>query len=164
MSTVWGVDLGVRSLFVARIDDGRLSLQSHSSLRIHRQSRSAELRTLHRWLSELTALEPGPVYVEEPPLAGARNLQTFLHLAQVSGVVASATPATLVPVSVWKRGTVGNGAAGKELVADWLRASFPDYYRQCDGNQNYVDAVCIALYGHMDQGGPDHDPRLLRSA
>lgn len=150
MTSVWGLDLGVRSLYVAHIDDGRLSLYSHNSLRIHKQPRYVELAVLREWLGSFSPA--GSWFVEEPPLAGSRNLQTFLHLAQVSGVVASCTPATLVPVSAWKKGTVGNGAAGKELVAHWLRARFPDYYRQCDGDQNLIDATCIALYGSVAEG------------
>lgn len=158
----WGVDLGVRSLYVARLEDGDLSLYSHNSLLIHKQPRFVELTMLHTWLA---AFPPeGAWYAEEPPLAGPRNLQTFLHLSQVSGVVACSVPATLVPVGSWKKGTVGNGAAGKGLVADWLRARFPRFHDQCGGDQNFIDATCIALWGSVDQGGPGLHRRPLRRA
>jgi hypothetical protein len=162
MTIVWGIDLGVRSLYVARLVDGDLSLHSHNSLRIHEQDRFVELSILRQWLGLFPPA--GSWYVEEPPLAGARNLQTFLHLAQVSGVVACCTPAVLVPVSSWKKGTVGNGAAGKELVAKWLRARFPRFYDQCDGDQNYIDATCIALWGSVEASGSGVLPRPLRRA
>jgi Holliday junction resolvasome RuvABC endonuclease subunit len=144
----WGVDLGVRSLYVARIDDSGLTLYSHDSLKIHKQDRSAELQALSHWIQPLYLMGGlGLVYAEEPPLAGARNLQTFLHLSQVSGVVACSVPTTLVPVSSWKKGTVGDGAASKDLVAGWLLRRHPAYSEACRGDQNLVDATCIALYG-----------------
>ena len=150
--TVWGIDLGVRSLYVARIDSGKLDLFCHNNLRIHKQPRYVELSMLRAWLDQFPPT--GTWWAEEPPLAGSRNLQTFLHLAQVSGVVCCAVPATPVPVASWKLGTVGNGAASKELVARWLYRCHPDYHRQCGGDQNLVDATCIALYGQaVDTGG-----------
>lgn len=151
MSAVWGIDLGVRSLYVARIEDGALDLYSHG-LKIHKQSRGEELSELSYWLTH--TLGEGQVWIEEPPLAGPRNLQTFLHLSQTSGVVgAVAGPnARYIQVSSWKHGTVGNGSASKELVANWLRRSFPQWHKACEGDQNYIDATCIALYGLTQKG------------
>lgn len=143
--TTWGIDLGVRSLYIARIDDSGLALYSHNSLRIHKQERFVELAVLRQWLGTFTP--EGRWLVEEPPLAGARNLQTFLHLSQVSGVVACCTPSTLVPVSSWKKGTVGNGSASKERVSGWLRTTHPTFFAACKEDQNFIDATCIALYG-----------------
>jgi Holliday junction resolvasome RuvABC endonuclease subunit len=149
----WGVDLGVRSLYVARIDGDELELFAHNSLRIHEQDRYVELSVLRAWLGMFSPA--GTWYTEEPPLAGARNLQTFLHLSQTSGVVACCVPTALVPVSSWKKGTVGNGSASKDLVARWLSRRHPAFFEACAGDQNLVDATCIALYGKsLDQGGP----------
>jgi hypothetical protein len=150
--TTWGVDLGVRSLYVARLDDGDLSLHSHNSLKIHQQPRYVELSMLRAWLG--TFSPTGSWFCEEPPLAGSRNLQTFLHLSQTSGVVACSVPAVLVPVSSWKLVTIGNGNASKELIAGWLAARHPAYFEACAGDQNLIDATCIALYGQaMVTGG-----------
>jgi Holliday junction resolvasome RuvABC endonuclease subunit len=143
--TVWGIDLGVRSLYVARIDDDGIQLFSHKSLVIHEQERYVELSILRQWLQQFSPT--GRWFAEEPPLAGARNLQTFLHLGQVSGVVGASTPAFNVPVSSWKKGTVGNGSASKDLVSRWLHRRYPAYFKACAGDQNLVDATCIALYG-----------------
>jgi Holliday junction resolvasome RuvABC endonuclease subunit len=143
--TTWGVDLGVRSLYVARFDGEDLSLFSHNSLKIHKQSRSKELKTLFLWITDL--IGTGQVWIEEPPLAGPKNIRTFLHLSQVSAVAGLVENSEYVEVSSWKRGTVGNGSASKELVARWLRAGFPRYFEQCGGDQNFIDATCIALYG-----------------
>jgi hypothetical protein len=143
--TVWGFDLGVRSLYAARIEGGSLDLFS-CKLVIHKQDRWEELYALAQWIKGLGI--DGPSFIEEPPLAGSRNLQTFLHLAQVSGVVsAAARPSTLVPVSSWKLGTIGRGNATKDQVADWLRARHASWYALCGGDQNSIDATCIGLYG-----------------
>ena len=148
--TIWGVDLGVRSAYAAGLDGDDLTLACLIQ-RPNKTSRSHELRLLHEWA--ITTFAPGDaVYIEEPPLAGSRNLRVFLHLGQVSGVLASACEATLVPVSSWKKGTVGNGAASKEHVAAWLRRHHPNHHVRCGGDQNSIDATCIALYGCLDQG------------
>lgn len=104
MST-WGIDLGIRSLYVARLDGAVLTLHSRA-LKIHRSPRPVELAELLAWLRD--TLEPGLVAIEEPPLAGSRNVRTFLGLAQTSGVAAAAAGpgAILVEVSSWKKGTV----------------------------------------------------------
>jgi Holliday junction resolvasome RuvABC endonuclease subunit len=145
MTSVWGIDLGVRSLYVAHITGKSIELFSHHSLRIHQQPRYVELSMLRAWLGQFSPT--GSWYCEEPPLAGARNLQTFLHLSQTSGVVACSVPACLVPVSSWKLGTVGHGNASKDDVARWLRATHPTLFEACAGDQNLIDATCIALYG-----------------
>jgi Holliday junction resolvasome RuvABC endonuclease subunit len=143
--TTWGVDLGVRSLYVARIEGAEIDLYSHNTLKIHKQERYVELSILREWLGGLGL--SGSWFAEEPPLAGSRNLQTFLHLSQVSGVVACSVPATLVPVSSWKKGTIGNGSASKERVSGWLRTTHPAFFAACEEDQNLIDATCIALYG-----------------
>ena len=150
--TVWGFDLGVRSFYAARLDGGDLSLYVFNTLRLRRHERWEELAILSDTVHDLNI--DGHAYIEEPPLAGSRNLQTFLHLAQVSGVVsAAARPSILVPVSSWKLGTIGRGNATKEQVADWLRARHADWHAKCAGDQNCIDATCIAIYG-LDQGRP----------
>jgi len=147
----WGFDLGVRSVYAARIEGGNLSLHCLNTIRIHTHERWEELYAIACWVRDL--YPDGPAYIEEPPLAGSRNLQVFLHLAQVSGVVsAAARPSTLVPVSSWKLGTVGRGNATKDLVADWLRARHSGWHAQCGGDQNLIDATCLALYGHVIMG------------
>lgn len=147
--TTWGIDIGVRSLYVARIEGGKLDLFSHKSLKIHQQQRYVELSMLRAWLGQFPPA--GTWWAEEPPLAGSRNLQTFLHLSQVSGVVACSVPATLVPVAEWKKGTIGNGGASKERVSGWLSATHPAFFAACEEDQNLIDATCIALYGQSKQ-------------
>lgn len=141
----WGVDIGVRSAYAVSGD-------SHAVIQLkpRKHSRSEELRLLHSWAMETFAV--GDIaYIEEPPLAGRRNLRVFLQLAQASGAVGSACDAEFVPVSSWKKGTVGNGAANKDQVADWLRHAHPRRHARCGGDQNLIDATCIWLHASMDQ-------------
>ncbi len=54
-----------------------------------------------------------------------------------------------VNVMAWKKDIVGKGNASKDEVAAWLEVHHPDYYEQCHGDQNLVDATCVALYGRL---------------
>lgn len=90
------------------------------------------------------------VWVEAPIVAGARNLQTSLRIAQVTGVVHSVMDNSHeVAVSSWKKSVVGDGRAGKDEVRGWLKESHPDLYRLTHHSQDLIDATCIALYGEV---------------
>lgn len=173
VSTVWGVDLGVRGFHAAGLSSrGRLELFSHLGVvrgKVREQDatqRGAELVSLSTSMAGLIA--PGDyVFIEEPPLAGARNLRVFLKLAQASAAVAAgageADAIHFVPVDTWKKGVVGRGGTSKELVAAWLERTYPRYAAQCAGNHNFVDAVALALYGRDclrgDRSGSLGQPR-----
>ena len=48
------------------------------------------------------------LYIEEPVLAGARNIRTTIAIAETVGMLLSlGFPATLVPVSTWKKSVLG---------------------------------------------------------
>lgn len=138
----WGVDLGTRSAYAAGLAGDQLVLD-RLVLKPKQHSRSDELRLLHEWAQQLRGHH---ILVEEPPLAGARNVRTFLGLAQSNGVLLAGTGGRAVPVDVWKKGTVGRGGVSKDVVSRWLATAHPSYHRACDGDQNFIDAVCIALY------------------
>lgn len=154
--TFWGVDLGVRSFHAAGLHPSYLELFAYEhplTGLVRDQGIWDRVRELYAVGTSITPLiMPGDqVGLEEPPLAGAKNIRTFLGLSQVSGVVGVGAKhgggeVTFVPVDSWKKGTVGRGGADKELVAAWLKRTYPGYHDQCAGNQNFVDAVCIALY------------------
>lgn len=154
--TIWGVDLGVRSFHAAGLSPlGHLELFSYLCVtpkKVREQGsleRSGELSSLGTSLTALMA--PGDeVYIEEPPAAGAKNLRTFLKLAQVSGVLAFAArnggaSAAFVPVDTWKKDVIGRGGVSKDGVAEWLQLTYPRYRTQCGTDQNFIDATCIAL-------------------
>ncbi len=145
---IFGIDLGVREFYAVGLHEGGgepLFINCHIP---RGKSRYLELRAMAMHLNELVT-EDDVVMVEEPPMAGPMNKRTFGQLSMSAGAILSATSAQsyLVPVSTWKKATVGNGAAKKDDVAEWLRARFPDLHAGASGDQNYVDAACIALYG-----------------
>jgi len=160
---IWGIDLGVRSFYAAGLEHGELTLISRVILApksVRAQSaadRASELTDLYQALHDIITLGD-TVVVEEPPMAGARNVRTFLKLGQVCGVVIAAASAKgadvhLVPVDTWKKEIVGKGGAPKEIVASALSVLSSRYSAQCEGNQNSVDATCIALFGRTLTGG-----------
>ena len=143
---IWGIDLGVRSLYVAGIDRpfGHLFLLSSFSKRGDRYQEIWEaLKSTKDFHYSDT------VYIEEPPMAGSRNVRTFLQLGEMAGAVMARCPCPvyLVPVDSWKKSTVGKGGVNKETVALWLKTTHEDYASQCGGDQNLIDATCIALHG-----------------
>lgn len=140
------MDLGIRSVHAAHLAGDTLQLYSFVLKR--GLSRALELQRIGEWARRTIGDAP-EVYIEEPPLAGSRNVRTALQLAMTAGVIASQCPsATFVPVASWKKKVVGKGNVDKSGVSEWLNLSHPDYFVQCAGDQNHVDATCIALYGH----------------
>lgn len=142
---IWGIDLGVRSVYLAGLDgDELVHLVALSTEK--RVVRSLELDSLGKQAQEYIDPEDD-VFVEEPPLAGPKNLRTFGALHQVFGTMLSHVGGREAVVPTWKLEVVGRGNADKASVAEWLRSAHPSYSAQCGGDQNLVDAVCIALYG-----------------
>lgn len=90
------------------------------------------------------------VFVEEPPLAGPKNIRTLIGLSQTHGAVIASSPGYCysVPVATWKKDVVGNGKADKTFVAEWLERNHPSIYARC-ANQDQIDAACIHMYGKL---------------
>lgn len=141
---VWGVDLNSSKIAAVTLDRFE-TIELHRSL-----PRAAILDGLHYGMK--TLLSPGDVvYVESPVLAGVRNIQSTIKVAAAYGAVLAAinaahATAIETPVSLWKVATVGRGNASKLDVSDWLYAQHPDHHRECDGDQDLIDATCIALF------------------
>lgn len=143
MATV-GIDLGVRSAHVAVID-GALIL---GKVEVPKSTRWKELRELGIAVAKL--IEPSDmVFIEEPPIAGSRNIRTGLQLAQTCGALLASieSPCYLVAVGQWKKDVVGKGNVTKDEVSDYLAGFYSRYFAQCKGDQNFIDATCIAMYG-----------------
>lgn len=109
-------------------------------------------KELRSWYAQML---PDVMYIEEPVVAGARNIRSSLLIAQIAGVVLSVTEGMdrvyFVPVSSWKRATHGSGAADKASVASWLSIYHPDVSHWCT-DQDLVDAACVAFYGlHIER-------------
>lgn len=155
--TTVGVDLDSRSLAISVVNPS-----SYAATRMTRiiapdsiHERSAILRFLLVELEHHYDWFEDPTYIEAPVLAGARNVQSTIKIAEVYGLalchVGLWTSVIEVPIASWKKETVGNGNASKEAVDDWLKANHFELWLQCGHDQNLVDATCIALYGAHHQ-------------
>lgn len=126
------------------------------TINVEKSSRWVELQALARLFAEKIQVFD-LVFIEEPPFVN--NKRTFLALGQTSGALLAASPGRsyLVPVDAWKKATVGRGGAPKDLVATWLALQHPELHELCAGDQNLVDATCIALYGKslIEEAGED---------
>ena len=150
----YGFDLGVRSAYMCEIqfdEDGTLFRLDKLELKPPKKGqerRDLELFAIKEFVS-YNMKKNSVVYVEEPLVAGVRNLRTSLKIAQVSGVVMSSVPdfAKFVPVSSWKKQIVNKGNATKEEISDFLKKQHEEMWARCDGDQNLIDATCVALYG-----------------
>jgi Holliday junction resolvasome RuvABC endonuclease subunit len=119
---------------------------------VARVERHEVARRIRVFLERVEHLLDGPIWIEAPVLAGVRNVQSTIKVAQTTGIVHAVLAQTHeVAVSSWKKRTVGQGNASKPQVRDWLDEAHPDIARMCRGNQDLYDAACIALYGRAVQ-------------
>jgi hypothetical protein len=143
---VWGVDLGVRVVHLAKIsgEDGSLSVQSFRS---DKDVRWREILKLQMGLQGLFVRQD-VVFIEEPPMV--RSLRVHGEMHQLVGLViaeALLAHSFLVNVKTWKKELIGNGNAPKPFVAQWLKDHHPGYSAICAEDQDLIDATCVALHG-----------------
>lgn len=138
MTKVVGIDLGVRSIHVS-------TQECAVSITVDKSERSGELRKLFTKYMEMFDTYDTVAFIEEPLVAGPRNIRTALQMAQLAGALMSVMPSYLVPVATWKKEVVGKGNATKDDVADYLRP-LPEF-AYTDGSQDLIDATCIRMYG-----------------
>lgn len=92
------------------------------------------------------------VFIERP-IVGPSKHATIVQ-AQVQGMVLGlanylSIEAYAVHPSTWKRDVVGNGKSSKEDVRAWLSVHHSLLFELSGGDQDLVDASCIALYGQQ---------------
>lgn len=92
-------------------------------------------------------------FVEQPVL-GRGGVRATMVQAFTSGAVQGALydagcDVHLANPSTWKKRVVGKGNATKDDVSKWLRSRWPSLHTQAGGNQDIVDASCIAIYGQQ---------------
>lgn len=104
------------------------------------------------FVEEAVARGPTWMFVENP-LVGVGGPHATIVQAQVQGLVLGTSVrsgvAAAYPVNVqtWKKDVVGRGNASKDEVAAWLKRECPNLTDMADGDQDLVDAACVALYG-----------------
>jgi Holliday junction resolvasome RuvABC endonuclease subunit len=144
---VIGIDVGIRSFAMVHLSESGFHIPMTYS--VPKGSRWYELQSLSNAAITI-ANDPDDIcFIEEPPLAGSRNVRTALQLAQTCGALLGVIPVKcyLTSVGEWKKTVVGKGNATKEEVGEFLNAHFPELYELCSKDQNLIDATCIALYG-----------------
>ena len=143
---IWGCDPASKKIALFSGDDDRIRAEF---FQVKPSDRNTEILSLRDQLLHIIKpnLAPVTIYCEEPVVAGARNLRSTILIAETVGMILGVRAyVRLVPVSSWKKATVGKGNATKEEVANWLQREYPDYAQAC-GNQDLVDAAAIYLYG-----------------
>lgn len=148
-----GVDFGAHQLHLVRLDrDGAHTWCIVNGIRS--KSRFSEglglVNDAEQAFAELAFAETA-VFIENPPHAG--GVPTIRAMAETFAWVGMAAvrcgieqtydvyPAT------WKKNVVGRGDASKADVAAFLCAEYPERFDACGGDQNLIDATCIAMYG-----------------
>lgn len=119
---------------------------------VKKSNRAVELTDMRSFLQEfltlITSEEDVVIFCESPVLAGARNIQSTILIAETVGMILSlGYPCYLVAPASWKARTVGNGGASKSDVSAWLADRYKGYSDLCDGDQDLCDAAAIYLYG-----------------
>lgn len=152
-----GVDLGVRKAAVAIIDEEdpdhkRAATHSAHAFMSKSHNRQEQLLEIAEWVRTLTRAHGVQVVYVEEPLIG-RNTRVSLQIAQTVGAVMARLGAHgyLVDNNSWKKLVVGKGRVEKDSISSWLEEVHPCYSANCDGDQDKVDATCIALYGVQQQ-------------
>lgn len=155
-----GIDLGLRKVAVSIPERGVLR-----SIELNRgdYTRAEELLKLQQFVTGVVPTA-AIVSIEMPILGLSRNAQTAIGIGQTCGVVMASVAACSreihdVAVSSWKKAVVGRGNATKDDVGDWLRTNHEALYRGCEGNQDLIDASCIAFFGTVVDEGLSYRPR-----
>lgn len=148
---IWGIDPASKK--VAMFTDDQGLIRAHVR-EVSRTNRNDELLGLRHWMESLLQYDPDPVlYCEEPVVAGARNLRSTILVAETVGMILALNArVNMVPVSSWKKGTVGNGNATKDQVTEWLKREHSGYASYCRDtqqreSQDLRDAAAIYIYG-----------------
>lgn len=144
-----GVDVGGRKVAIVSLEQGVFFSYELKKIDYPRFRKEARL-LVEQYVK---VLGDDVWFMEAPVVAGAKNIQSTIRVAETFGLVACLVPdAREVAVSSWKKATVGNGNASKVQVREWLDGNHPDVARMCRGNQDLYDAACIALYGEQNTG------------
>jgi len=155
VTTLIGIDLGVRKLAVATFTDGDAGFSLYHTNVFEAEenvSRHTQLRSIGMFAqSSVHGYQTDCVFVES--VIVGNNHKYSIGLAQTLGaVLASILPGVrveLVDNKVWKRDVVGNGNATKDQISNYIDVTHPAYAPLCEGEhkQDRYDAVCIGLYG-----------------
>lgn len=162
--TIWGVDPASKKIAMFTADVRDSGLVQTNLLEVKKSERDLELLELRRMMEIVIEHDHNPIiYCEEPVVAGVRNLRSTILIAETVGMIlALNAKVRLVPVSSWKKATVGNGHATKADVTEWLAREHPEYASKCRDtqqreSQDLRDAAAIYLFGRFVETGTSAD-------
>ena len=148
--TVYGFDLSSRKIAVVALGDDTDAWTIEVK---KQQSRAKELLQMAKDLDDyLSEREPGWCYIEAPVVGRGGARPTVLQ-SQVDGLIQALALRSghlecySVNNKTWKKAIVGNGNASKDDSAKWLASTHPLLSDMVDGDQDLVDAACVAIYG-----------------
>lgn len=155
-TTVLGIDLSSRKIALAGHNEqfGWMSetWAAPKKMKDRGEILAQFIKPFSAFISGVVATGPTWMFVENP-LVGVGGPHPTIVQAQVQGLVLGLAVRLGVrgsyPVNVqtWKKDVIGRGNASKGDVAEWLTRHHPHLAGMADGDQDLVDAACIALYG-----------------
>jgi len=157
---VIGIDPASTKLaMVALSSDGRYMTYYNGKLgKSGGQSCANAIRSVNSFVSSVQK-KLGKVqyaFIESPVVGrgGVRStmVQCFTSGAIQGALYESGITTQVANVSSWKKSVVGKGNATKEEVAEFIRLRWNDIFATASGNQDLIDASCIALYGQLTVG------------
>lgn len=150
-----GIDPSTEALACVALSGDEFSIRTYSLQGKDITARvGAAHKASHRMVDYFMRVLPAaPLFVAiEAPVA-VKGRQTLIKMSQVSGAVIAALVArdevfgiVQVPPSTWKKEVVGKGNVNKQQVGEWVRDEWPEFHRRSAGDQDALDASCIARY------------------
>lgn len=152
MSTVIGIDLGIRKIAYAVWRDGELVTAGAYEAAAGKRQR--ELHDIAEYINAVVETDDEQLLVViEEPLVG-NNKKYSMQISQTYGAVLAALSwddieVLAAPVGTWKKQVVGNGHASKKDIENYLGVVNERYPALCGHDQDQYDAACVGLYGVM---------------
>lgn len=141
----FGIDYAFRRVAVACPAAGWSRAYS-----VPKSDRGREASELAHWVAR-TVPPASRVFIESPIGGGSNNRQTLVGMAETEGAILGVLGGDCVIEKVapssWKKIVCDNGSLNKEAVARWLLEHEPALSEACSGDQDRVDATCLALVG-----------------
>jgi len=109
-------------------------------------------RILIRYFGAMSLYSGDSVFLEQPVVAGARNIMSTIKQAYISGIIQEVigvyeATCVLVPVPTWKAAATGRGNASKDQVKVAVRLHCEHYANKINGDEDLFDSAGICIYG-----------------
>jgi hypothetical protein len=152
---ILGIDPAATKVSFVAITDIDFFVQHHKRLgKSGGEACNSAWHVTNSLLFDINQVWPGATIFPfiESPVVGRGGVRSTMVQCFTSGAIQAALHNAGLDtqganVSSWKKVVTGRGNSTKPEVAKHLRLRWPALYRAAGGNQDIVDAACIALYG-----------------